>query len=94
MRGNREKKIALSKRLIEMLNILDRETDGKYHAIITETQRSQEFKILCAEERYGEAMRDPYKSIFRSLTPRERLSILVKRYLPFLVTWREKIRNR
>ncbi len=94
MRGNKERKIALSKKLIEMLNILDRETEGKYHGVIGETQRSQEFKILCAEGRYADALKKPYKDIFRSLSARERASVLAKRYLPFLVTWREKLRSR
>ena len=94
MRGNKERKIALSKKLIEMLNILDRETEGKYHGVIGETQRSQEFKILCAQGRYADALKKPYKDIFRSLSARERASILAKRYLPFLVTWREKLRSR
>ncbi len=66
-----------------MLNEIDQYSEGKYHSIIYNVLRENEFKILNIEGKYKEAY-VKYKDIVRRLSPRELFKIRVKAYVPFV----------
>ena len=81
---NTEKKTQHSEDTIQMLEILNRETDGKYSDTIADTILRQKYSILKAKEMFKELTEEPYRRIFLSQSLSERLKIIIKRDIPIL----------
>lgn len=66
-----------------MLKEIDQYSEGKYHSIIYNVQRKNEFKILNIEGKYKEA-HVKYRDIVRQLPSGELLKFMAKVYVPFI----------
>lgn len=66
-----------------MLGEIDKYSQGKYHSIICNIQRENEFKILNVQGKYKKAYTE-YKDIVVHLSKEELCKLMLKAYIPFL----------
>ncbi len=64
--------------ICEMLKILDKDTGGQYHGVISKTIKQTRFKILEIKKEYKTLFQKEYRDVFSSLAPFHKLKILVK----------------
>lgn len=76
-------------KMISMLETLDQETTGRFHEIIIQKIKNQEFEILKVKQQYKELFSKEYKSIFNSLPINEKAKIYIKLLCPWSVSIRK-----
>ena len=77
--------IAHLEKLIQMLQLLDADTEGRYGEVIASLIREHEFHILTLKESYGEMLSRRYKAEYRKLSRKERAKVRLKAYFPWLL---------
>ncbi len=78
----------------EMLKILDKETENRYAAAISEMLLRTETAVIVIEKRYKDLLKEPYKKIFKGYPLKKKLTILILAYLPWVVRIKRKIAKR
>lgn len=76
--------------LMQMLDILNEETHYQYSASVEKTKLDLKFNQLLLADAYNEVVREPYRSLYRSLVLRERMKIQLKWRFPFLIKIKRK----
>ena len=80
-------------KVIQMLIILDEETDYKFSSAIENVIREREFKIFEIQQNYKALLNKKYKQIYKGLTFKEKIKIRLKAYFPFLLKLKRKEYN-
>lgn len=83
-----DKKIATDfyAKQIRMLDVLDKETGGKYKEAISMRKLTIEFQKVCYLRNWHELKDEKYKSILEKLSFRQKVQLLLNRFAPWLVT--------
>lgn len=71
-------------RLIGMLQQLDVDTNGAYHQEVEHVILENKFELLEAKGDYRALHRKPYRQLYKKLSFRRRMGILVKGYAPWI----------
>ncbi len=84
MKKNPEKRLMFNQKLKEMLKILDRETDGKYHSSILERLTRIQADDLWYAGDFKSLLDKENKKLYHSLSYKEKLLLLLHIYCPFM----------
>lgn len=93
MRKDASKVIQHLKKVVDMLQILDEETDRQYSDVIAKVKTKEEFNISQLAEQWKELKNEEYSEIFKALPLKERIKINIKIYFPFVTKLLKKIRG-
>lgn len=86
MEENPQKKIAWSKRVLEMLDVLNEDTQDKYNQTIEKKKIEIQFNILRLENQYKKIKQAPYREIYYSYSLKKRAVMqLSMRFLWFRI---------
>lgn len=91
MKKSPQKRIAWSRSTLEMLDILNEDTENKYNHVIEKMKIMNEFRILYLENQYKKIKEDPYREIYDSypLINRFRMQLLMR--CPWLRVWKGRL---
>ncbi len=84
MSADKSRWLTHSERIKTMLDILNKETGGKYEAAIQRKLRQNEFNFLINSNKHKEALSKQYRDIFSSLSLKRRIVIIIKAVFPFI----------
>lgn len=93
---NPEQRIKSLKKIVYGLGMLNKETKFKYDSTIKDVIYNNEFYLFIYDGNIKQIMNEPYKSIYKSKTLKERIKIQIKCRVPFAVelnTWIKKQRK-
>jgi hypothetical protein len=92
-----KKEVEHYKKVIAMLENIDKYTEGKYHTTIDRVVRKHTCSMLQADGRAKEIVKN-YKDIYDSLSKKEQVIILMQGYTPhlfdFLFSMKNRMKNR
>ncbi len=86
MLGDQKMRQAHDQKVVQMLNILNEETAGKYDSVIQKKLLFNEFRNHVTENECKKALSKKYREIFKTLPIKNRVSIRIKAVFPFLTT--------
>lgn len=92
-----KKEVEHYKKVIAMLENIDKYTEGKYHTTIDRVVRKHTCSMLQADGRAKEIVKN-YKDIYGSLSKKEQVIVLMQGYTPhlfdFLFSMKNRMKNR
>jgi hypothetical protein len=88
-----QKRQAHAQKVVQMLNILNEETAGKYESVIQKKLLFNEFQNHVAENEYKKALSKKYREVFKTLPKKNRVSIRLKAVFPFITELMRKLRK-
>ena len=94
IRKDLSQRVAFENRKLAMLQILDRETEGRYHAVIAETADQVEFNLLRYTDNCPEMMKPRWKPFRKKLPPKMRAHILLVARCPGLLGLYQKAKGK
>lgn len=89
-----ESRINSWKKTIKMREILNRETNGKFADAIKQADINAEFMILRIQGKYKELKKEPYLSIYKAYSMKEKIKMYMEKYCPRILQLYKKINNR
>ncbi len=83
-----------SERVIQMLDVLDKEYNFQYHSSVSEAQLNLKFgQLLCSLDAYKQLMQEPYLHLYQKLDRITQIKIKLKYYFPILLKIKRKLFN-
>ena len=77
-----------------MLRIFDKETSFKYSDVVNKQIKNQEFRCLLSVGDYKKAKSRKYRELYRQIPIVERIKINIIMYCPWIVSLKNKMRNK
>lgn len=82
------------KKTIKMREILNKETGYKYDEAIKKADIYAEFMILRIEGRYRELKKEPYLSVYKAYSKKEKIQMYMEKFCPKILQLYKKINNK
>ena len=76
--------VDFARKIVAMLQQLDKDTDRLYHETIAHTSRRHEFVLLEGSGNYAAMRKAPYRQMYRQLSLRRKLSLAAREFTPWL----------